>query len=93
MERNQARANFRALLQGKPSSQDLTLAEAKARLRAADPGVDVGSSLKHLNQGELKEAGLSLGMETAVALTLPCLRPVLAGTLLGLLSVTKRNRS
>ncbi len=90
MERNQARENFKALLKGTPSRRELTLAEAKARLRAADPAIDIGIPLKHLNQGEIQKAGITFAVETAATVTLPYLRPALTAALLSLVAPNSR---
>lgn len=83
MENKTARQNFKALLQGKPARRELSLAEAKARLRAADPQIDISDPLKYFSQGRMKEAGLSLAVETAATVTLPYLRPAVTASLFG----------
>ena len=80
MDSSQARKNLRRVLEGKSPRRRLSRAEARARLRAADPAVDIGASLAHLNRGELGEAGLSLVVESVIALSLPALRSLLLRT-------------
>lgn len=90
MANNQARKNFTALLQGKPPRRELSLAEAKARLRAADPSIDISRPLNDLSRGNVKEAGIALAVETAAAVTMPYLRPLLTATVTVLLTNSKK---
>ena len=76
MGNKQARAEFQALLQGKPSRSKPTLAEAKARLRAADPAIDISRPLKHLSRGDVKQAAVTMAAETLATVSLPYIRPV-----------------
>ena len=77
MENREARRNLQRVLEGKAPRRQLTVAEARARLRALDPGIDISGSLARLNRGELGDAGVALVVEAAVAATLPSLRALL----------------
>ncbi len=77
MDNKQARENIKSLLQGKAPRRELSLVEAKARLRATDPAIDISRPLGHLSQGDMKKAGITLAVETAAAVTIPYLRPLL----------------
>jgi hypothetical protein len=76
MVNKQARENFKALLRGKPPRSKPTLAEAKARLRAADPAIDISRPLRHLSRGDVKQATVTLAAETLATVSLPYIRPV-----------------
>ncbi len=84
METEQARANLKNILLGKPSHREPTLTEAKAGLRATDPGIDISRPLKQLNQGNIKGAVVDLAFEATTTITLPYLRPLLTATFVNL---------
>ncbi len=84
MDTDQARANVRNILQGRPISRAPTLAQAKERLRATDPDIDISRTLKQLNRGNIKEAVVNLAFETATTISLPYLRPLLTATIVHL---------
>jgi hypothetical protein len=90
MDRNQARKNIQKMLQGAPPRRTPSLEEAKARLRAADPGIDISRPLKLVNRGETGQAAAGLLAETVTAITLPYIHPVLSSLLTTLLSGRKR---
>lgn len=92
MDRHQARNNIKTLLQGKTPRKALSLGEAKARLRAADPGINISRSLHDLNRGKVKAAGTALVIETAAVVTIPYLQPLLTRVVLGLFTGRKLNR-
>ncbi len=59
----EARERLRAVTVGRyVPRHDLSLAEAKDRLRAADANLDIGPALSALSQGKWREAGLSLAL-------------------------------
>lgn len=87
----QARENFKALLRGTPAPRSKpTLAQAKARLRAADPAIDISRPLQQLSRGDIKEAAVTLAAETVTTVSLPYLRPVITSALHGLLAEKNR---
>ena len=92
MENKKARENFKAILRGKAPDKELSTAEAKTRLRAADPDLDIGRPLMHLARGEVKQAGFTLAVEVATTITLPYLRPMITTSLLGLQSLLAGDR-
>ncbi len=92
MDSRQARKNFGRVLAGKPPRRRLSPVEAKARLRAADPGIDISRPLARLNRGETAEAGAALAVETVVALALPFLRSLLGRAAEGLLTGSRSRR-
>ena len=85
MDRNQARKNVRSLLQGSPPKRELSLAEAKARLRATDPEIDISRSLRLLNKGQAGQASRSLAAEIVSTVSLPYIQPILTSLVSGLL--------
>ncbi len=94
MDIEQARANVRNILQGKPVNRAPTLAEAKKRLRAADPDIDISRTLKQLNQRNVKGAVVDLAFEVATTISLPYFRPLLTATIVHLyeLGVSKNRK-
>ncbi|RMG38748.1 MAG: hypothetical protein D6720_00695 [Gammaproteobacteria bacterium] len=59
----EARARLRALSQGRRvPRRDLSLEEAKARLRETDADLDIGPFLHFASEGRWREAGLSLAL-------------------------------
>jgi len=84
MNRDQARANLKNILQGKPSLREPTLAEAKARLRATDPAIDISRPLQQLDQGNIKEAVVDLALEATTTISLPYLRPLFTAVIFNL---------
>jgi len=84
MDIEQARANVRNILQGKLIKQAPTLDQAKERLRATDPDIDISRTLKQLNQRNIKGAVVDLAVEAATTITLPYLRPLLTATIVHL---------
>ncbi len=58
---DEARQRFLAVTQGRrPADPTLDIATAKARLRQADPGLDIGPALRLLGEGRWRPALLSL---------------------------------
>jgi len=58
---DEARQRFRAVTQGRrPTNPALDIATAKARLRQADPGIDIGPALRLLGEGRWQQAMLSV---------------------------------
>jgi len=86
----EARRNFERVLAGKAPRRHLSPAEAKARLRAADPGIDISGPLASLNRGEVEDAATALAVETAVAISLPSLRSLLRRAVVHLLADGRR---
>lgn len=84
MNPEQARANLKKLLQGKAINHAPTLAEAKERLRATDPGIDISRPLRQLNRGHGKEALVDLAFEAATTISLPYLRPLFTAAIVHL---------
>ncbi len=84
MDTEQARANVKNILQGKPVHRASTLAEAKERLRVTDPGIDISRTLKQLNRRNIKGAVVDLALEAATTITLPYIRPLLTATFINL---------
>jgi len=84
MDLEQARANVKNILQGKAIYHAATLAEAKERLRATDPGIDISRTLKQLNRRNIKGAVVDLAFEAAATITLPYIRPLLTATFINL---------
>ncbi len=84
MDIEQARANVKSILRGKPVKRAPTLAQAKERLRAADPGIDISHPLKQLNQRNIKGAAVDLAVEAATTISLPWLRPLITATIVNL---------
>ncbi len=84
MDIEQARANVRNILQGKLIKQAPTLDQAKERLRATDPDIDISRTLKQLNQRNIKGAVVDLAVEAATTITLPWLRPLITSTIVNL---------
>ncbi len=84
MDLEQARANLKNLLQGKAINHAPTLAEAKERLRATDPGIDISRPLRQLNRGNGKEAVVDLAFEAATTISLPYLRPLFTAAIVQL---------
>jgi len=57
----EARQRFLAVTRGKrPPARELDLAAAKARLRAADPGIDIAPTLRLLGERRWRPALLTL---------------------------------
>ncbi|WJW74257.1 hypothetical protein QVG61_06925 [Thiohalobacter sp. IOR34] len=82
LNREQARARFRATLEGRHvPRRDLGLDEAKARLRAVDEDLDIGPVLAYLSQGRRREALLALaawlGTDSGRAFVAPLLMRLL----------------
>ena len=92
MENKHARENFQAILKGGKLTTTLSTAEAKARLRSADPDLDIGLPLRHLSKGEVKQAGFTLAVEIVTTITLPYVQPVITTAMLGLQSMLVGNR-
>ncbi len=84
MDLEQARANVKNILQGKAINHAPTLAEAKERLRATDPGIDISRPLKQLNRGNGKGAVVDLAFEAATTISLPYLRPLFTAAIVHL---------
>ncbi len=62
----EAREQLRAVSQGRRVPRhDLSLEEAKARLRETDADLDIGPFLHFASQGRWREAGLSLALWAA----------------------------
>jgi len=87
VENKHARENFQAILKGRGPITRLSTAEAKTRLRSADPDLDIGRPLRHLSQGEVKQAGFTLAVEIVTTITIPYVQPVITTALLGLQSL------
>jgi hypothetical protein len=92
MESNLARQNLQTLFKGKRPPGEISTKEAKARLRAADPGLDISRSLKHLGSGEVKEAVLSLAVEVTASLTIFSIQPLMTTLVHGLLTENRHRR-
>ena len=86
MESNKARQNLQTLFKGKRPPGEISTETAKARLRAADPGLDISRSLKHLGKGEVKEAVVSLAVEVTASLTILSIQPLITTLVHGLLT-------
>jgi len=86
-KKEKARKNFQTLLKGKTPPRVISTAEAKARLRATDPDIDIGRPLHCLNQGRIKQAGVALSIEIATTATFSYLRPLVNFSLLGLAGI------
>ncbi len=84
MNLEQARANVQNILQGKAINHAPTLAEAKERLRATDPGIDISRPLRQLNTGNGKEAVVDLAFEVGATISLPYLRPLFTAAIVHL---------
>jgi hypothetical protein len=95
MSQNRARENMLDILRGKKPATSVTVEAAKARLRAADPALDISRPLTSLNQGNLKQAGVALSIEIATTATFSYLRPLFSLSLTGLaelLAEKQRNK-
>lgn len=58
---NEARQRFRAVTRGRnPHHSELSLAKAKANLRAADAGLDLGPALRFVSRGQWRPALVSM---------------------------------
>ncbi len=90
MDRDQARKNVRSLLRGSAPKRELSLAEAKARLRAADPEIDISVPLRLLNQGRPGQATRSLAAEIVSSVTLPYIQPLVTGLVSALLGAGQK---
>ena len=78
LSREEARRQFQAVTHGRaPRRADLSLAEAKARLRDVDAGLDIGPALRFATRGEWKPALLSLAGWSATAEGRAWLAPLL----------------
>ncbi|WP_028584862.1 hypothetical protein [Desulfogranum mediterraneum] len=84
-ESQRSRAELLALLTGAENREGLTRAEARARLRALDPGVDLSPLLHSLRSGDPREALAALAAELSLAAALPVLQRRLTNGLLELL--------
>ncbi len=62
-----ARARFQAIARGRYVPGHLSVEEAKARLRRADPGLDFSHIFQALDEGDLRRAGSSLAVEVAAS--------------------------
>jgi hypothetical protein len=61
LTKDEARQRFRAVTRGRsPQHSELSLAEAKANLRAADAGLDLGPALRFVSRGQWRPALLSV---------------------------------
>ncbi len=57
----EARQRFRSVTRGSnPRNSELTLEEAKERLRAADAGLDLGPALRFVSRGQWRPAMFSV---------------------------------
>ena len=92
MNNKKARENFQALLKGKTPPRVVSTAEAKARLRATDPAIDISRFLVYLGRGEVKQAGSSLAVEVATTVTIPYVRPLLNSAFLSLGNLLTTNK-
>jgi hypothetical protein len=84
VENKEARENLQAILRGTGPVGMLSVADAKARLRSTDPGLDVGRPLRYLNKGEVDKAGFAFVVEIATTITLPYVQPMMKMALFGL---------
>jgi hypothetical protein len=81
----QAKQAFQSLMNARRSSREISIEEAKQRLREADPGVDVGRLVAALNQRDYETALAQLLVEIPVETWLELLKPLEAKALQALL--------
>jgi len=91
-ELERARERLKAVSKGHYVPKELSIEEAKAKLRAADPAIDISDVLKALNHEEdMQKAAASVTLET---LTDPAVvsywSPVLIGLFQALSSAVKQ---
>ncbi|WP_353661332.1 hypothetical protein [Hydrogenimonas sp. SS33] len=77
-ELTRARRRFEKIAKGEYVPREISPEEAKARLRAADPGIDLAEAIRALNEGDLKKAGLSLLYQSLAPETVAFFAPLLA---------------
>ena len=64
-ELEEARARLKAIAEGRRVPQGISIEEAKQRLRAADPAIDISDLLQALHRGEnLQKAAAAVMVET-----------------------------
>ncbi len=73
-----ARRRFKALSEGRYVPKELSLEEAKKRLRQSDPGIDVSEALTALNQGDLERAAAALVHQALLPETIAFFAPLIA---------------
>ena len=76
-ELQRARRRFEKIAKGEYAPKPLSLEEAKARLRAADPGIDISEAIRALNEGDIKGAGLSLLYQSVAPETVAFFSPLI----------------
>ncbi|WP_457598758.1 hypothetical protein [Hydrogenimonas sp.] len=88
----EARERFEALSKGRYYPGHLPLKEAKARLRACDPGLDIAPLLRADSAEELKRALLVMAAESADRETIAYFSPLLAEAAADLFALWERSR-
>ncbi|WP_456390245.1 hypothetical protein [Hydrogenimonas sp.] len=64
-EVERAKKRFMSIAQGRHVPADISIEEAKKRVRQTDPGLDISDIVRAIDQRDLKKAGTSLLLEVA----------------------------
>ncbi len=86
----EARARFAAISRGEYYPARIGVEEAKERLKAADPGLDISPLLRARDKEDLSKAALSLLAQSADHETLSYFSPLLIEALEALLELLSR---
>ncbi len=90
MESKKARKNIADLFHGKPVKTAFSLAEAKERLRANDPGLNIRLPLEAVSNGDHQKAFNSLLAESVSAVSLSYIKPLLSVAIRQLFSISSK---
>ncbi len=77
-ELQEARRRFEKIARGEYVPKPMSVEEAKARLREADPGLDLSDVIAALDEGDLQRAGLALFRQSVAPQAIAYFAPLLA---------------
>ena len=87
-DRTEAKKRFDAIMKGRYVPKPVSLEEAKARVRATDPGIDISELLQALNEGDLRRAGTSVFRQALAPEAVAYFTPLILGTIESIVAAT-----